>query len=283
VVHTYDADTAGRVIEESELGLAGRLRQYTVSREVARPSLQRNVGWRAAQAPLIAFTDDDCRPEPDWLERLVDVARANPGAIVQGATRPDPREHEFLYRPHVRTLHVDPPGRFTQTCNILYARATLEAIDGFDERAITGEDIDLAIRAQDAGARLVAAADALVYHAVEALTLREKIDANQKWQHLAYVVKKHPRLRDDCDLRIWWKREHLYVAVAMTGATVARRHPLVALASGVPYFMFERNRFGRRPLARLQVLRRLPELAFVEAVEIGTFLRGSVRYRTLLL
>src|SRR3954451_23899246 len=31
------------------------------------PAAARNAGWQAAAAPLIAFTDDDCLPEPDWL------------------------------------------------------------------------------------------------------------------------------------------------------------------------------------------------------------------------
>ncbi|MBA2298411.1 MAG: glycosyltransferase, partial [Actinobacteria bacterium] len=35
------------------------------------PGAQRNTGWRASEAPLVAFTDDDCRPEGRWLERLM--------------------------------------------------------------------------------------------------------------------------------------------------------------------------------------------------------------------
>jgi len=49
------------------------------------PAAQRNLGWRAARAPLIAFTDDDCRPAPDWLERLVAAADSS-GGILQGRT-----------------------------------------------------------------------------------------------------------------------------------------------------------------------------------------------------
>ena len=31
----------------------------------------RNTGWRAASAPIVAFTDDDCRPGRDWAEVLI--------------------------------------------------------------------------------------------------------------------------------------------------------------------------------------------------------------------
>src|SRR4051812_42959107 len=35
------------------------------------PAKARNRGWRAAGAPLVAFTDDDCRPDATWLESLL--------------------------------------------------------------------------------------------------------------------------------------------------------------------------------------------------------------------
>jgi cellulose synthase/poly-beta-1,6-N-acetylglucosamine synthase-like glycosyltransferase len=207
VVHTYEPEVAARVLDAHELATVGCLRHLRVEPSSARPSLQRNLGWRTASGPLIAFTDDDCRPSEDWLNRLVESSRANPGAIVQGAIRPDPVDLEAVGAPlYMRTLYVDPPGEFTQTSNILYERGLLERIGGFDERAITGEDIDLALRAQTAGARIVGAPDALIYHAVEALSFREKVRSNQKWQHLAYIVKLHPELRRRCCMRIWWKR-----------------------------------------------------------------------------
>src|SRR5919204_417942 len=31
------------------------------------PAAARNAGWRAARGQIIAFTDDDCLPAPDWL------------------------------------------------------------------------------------------------------------------------------------------------------------------------------------------------------------------------
>ena len=68
--------------------------------------------------------------------------------------------------PHIRTLHVEPPHDYAQTCNIAYPVALLERMDGFDEDfpAPAGEDTDLAQRALSAGAELVGAPDALVYH-----------------------------------------------------------------------------------------------------------------------
>ena len=282
VVHTYDPATAAELLAAHELARAGVLRELRVDRARARPSIQRNAGLRVARGALVAFTDDDCRPAPDWLERLLARAAEHPGAIVQGATRADRRdEHEFR-RLFVRSLHVDPPSRFVQTCNVLYERALLERVGGFDERAITGEDIELATRARAAGATLVAAPEALVYHAVEGLSLREKIAAQVKWQHLAYVVKRHPELRAGCDLGVWWKREHLGAAIALASLAGARRRPWMA-GGFLAFAWADRHRHGRGLRPQLRALAESPAHWLVELIEIGIFARGSVRYRTLLL
>src|SRR3954452_7258303 len=33
----------------------------------------RNAGWTRARRPVVAFTDDDCTPEPGWTAHLVDA------------------------------------------------------------------------------------------------------------------------------------------------------------------------------------------------------------------
>src|SRR5581483_1259103 len=33
------------------------------------PAAARNRGWQAAIGPIVAFTDDDCVPDRDWLRR----------------------------------------------------------------------------------------------------------------------------------------------------------------------------------------------------------------------
>src|SRR3954471_11934965 len=95
------------------------------------------------------------------------VARAHAGHVVQGRTRPDPFEEAVLAAPHVRTLDIEPVNSYRETCNILYPRELLERLGGFDELAITGEDVDLSLRALAAGALISAAPEAVSYHAVE--------------------------------------------------------------------------------------------------------------------
>src|SRR3954464_15181156 len=183
---------------------------------VAGAAAQRNLGWRATDAPLVAFTDDDCRPAPDWLERLL-ASAGGPETIVQGATRPDPDEEHLLARaPHARTMRVEPPGPWGQTCNILYPRAVLERAGGFDERfAHAGEATALLQRALAVGARQVAAPGAVVLHAVETPALGEHLRSLRRWELVPAVVARHPQLRAGMPLRLFWKTRHATFTLAL--------------------------------------------------------------------
>jgi glycosyltransferase involved in cell wall biosynthesis len=284
VVHTYDAEDARNVLDRHPLAAGGTLRHERIAPDQGSPARQRNLGWRAARAPLVAFTDDDCRPDPAWLEGLLDAAERAPGDIVQGATRADPLDHAIWAAPHTRSLHVDPPGPFAQTCNILYPRALLERLGGFDERfpGPAGEDVDLALRAQALGVRVVGAPVAVVFHAVEEHTLPQMVRLNLKWADMAYLVKRHPQVRRDYPLRIFWRREHFLFCLALLGAGSARRLPPLALL-GVPYLRWALGRRGRRKKARLACVVELPGRVVVDAAEVATLAYGSVKHRTLVL
>jgi glycosyltransferase involved in cell wall biosynthesis len=282
VVHDYDAPTAARILDEHPLHAAGRLRHEAVAPGTGSPARQRNLGWRSARGALVAFTDDDCRPAPDWLERLVAAARRAPGGVVQGATRPDPLEHHVLAAPHVRTLAIEPVGPFAQTCNILYPRALLERLGGFDERAISGEDVGLSMRARAAGAAITGAPDAVVHHAIESHTLPGILRQNLKWRHLAYLVRRHPQVRRDLTLGVFWDDDHLWMTVAVVGlAGAPRRRALAALA--LPYVVRASRRRGSGPRARAIALAELPGQAVRQLGEVAGLAAGSVRHRTALL
>jgi len=282
VVHDYDAATAGRVLDDHPLSESGRLRHFAIEPGTGSPARQRNIGWRAASGDLIAFIDDDCRPEPQWLAEHVAVARREPGQIVQGTTRPDPFEEAIFRAPHVRTLHIEPVGPYAQTANILYPRALLERLDGFDERAITGEDVGLSLRAHAAGARIVAAPRAIAYHAVESHPLPGIVRQNLKWRHLAYLAKRHPEIRRQFTLGVFWDNDHLWVSLAALGlAGARRRRALLALAA--PYAAVAVRRRAVSPRMLVVAVAELPGQAVRQFAEVLGLAAGSVRNRTLLL
>jgi GT2 family glycosyltransferase len=285
VVHDNPDDDATEQLLRTHPLAASVLRHHRLPVGTGSPARQRNVGWRDARAPFVAFTDDDCRPGPHWLERMLAAAQAAPDAIVQGATRPDPAEALVLMAPRVRTLRVEPPVREAPTCNILYPRGVLERVGGFDERfpGPAGEDTDLAerVRAQT-GASLVPVPDAEVFHAVDAYTWRGWAKLLWKWQHLPFVVRRHPHLRDRGALRIFWKHAHWKLLLALLGAALSRRFAPAALLA-LPYLRHAALVHGRRPAGVARAVVELPSRAFGDAVEIAAVTKGSIRYRTVLL
>lgn len=282
VVHDYDEETARIVMDRHPLGEGGTLRHVPVEPGTGSPARQRNIGWRAARAPVVAFTDDDCRPDPGWLEGMLRAAEGAPGAVVQGKVRPDPYEQALFLAPHVRSLQVDPVNPYAQTANILYPRALLDRLDGFDEAAVAGEDVGLSLRARAAGARFVAAPGAVVHHAVESHSLPGILRQNLKWRYLAYLVKQHPEFRRELVLGVFWDADHLTVTAAFAGLACARRHPAL-LALALPYAARVAGRRGPGPKSRAIALAELPGAFVRQGAEVAGMAAGSVTHRTLLL
>jgi O-antigen/teichoic acid export membrane protein/GT2 family glycosyltransferase len=133
----------------------------------------RNRGWRSTGADIIAFTDGDCIPDPNWLARLVEPfsdpsVAAVGGAIVQAelvsASQRWMVERRFLDQAQ-NAAHEFLP--FFATANVAYRRSVLEKLDGFDEAFLSGGDCDMSWRVQALGAgRLVYRPDAMVDHRV---------------------------------------------------------------------------------------------------------------------
>jgi len=272
VCHDSRGEATERLLATHPLARRGALRHHRLPPGTGSAARQRNVAWRAATAPLVAFTDDDCRPPADWLERL--AAAARPGAIVQGATRPDPDELALLERDGAaRSLRVEPPTAWGETSNIAYPRELLERVGGFDEAFRACEDTDLLQRALATGAPLVAAPDAVTYHAVAVRGTR----ASWRWEETAHVVKRHPGLRAAFPLRVFWKPRHARLALAVAGLAV--RRPALA----VPWALAALPSYGRTPRGLARAVCELPREALHDAAEMAAVGRGAVRHRTVVL
>jgi glycosyltransferase involved in cell wall biosynthesis len=282
VGHDSRGPETEELLRSHPLAVAGVLREVQVPADSAPPGKNRNAAWRVARAPIVAFTDDDCRPPRDWLERALAAARRHPGAIVQGRTRPDPHEEHLLNSPHARTQRVDPPGPFAQACNIVYPREVLESQGGFDEGMLTGEDADLALRAQGAGVEYVGAPEVLNWHAVSNPTLVGRLKGAWRWRHLPELVRRHPAHRDAYVLWVFWKRTHAFLPPAVAGMALARRNPLWGLLA-LPFVVHATPSYSGSARARFRALLELPGQTAVAAAEFGVLAWGSLRHRTVFL
>jgi GT2 family glycosyltransferase len=246
--------------------------------EAGGPSAARNEGWPLARAPLVAFIDDDCVATPGWLAALTEAAEAAPGAIVQGRTLPDPREESRL-GPNARSLWVEEPGPYYQAANILYPRALLEKLGGFDAEAFpfVGEDTDLAWRAIAAGARVEWAPDALVHHAVTDLGPIGKLRLATRWSESIRLFARHRSLRaEHLTYGVFWKGTHYLLVRFLLALALRHRTRWLALWLGAPYvrnLLLRGTHEGGGPLAAGSYLA-------YDLVELVAVLRGAVRYRT---
>jgi lipopolysaccharide/colanic/teichoic acid biosynthesis glycosyltransferase/GT2 family glycosyltransferase len=137
----------------------------------AGPATARNTGVRSATGDLLAFTDADCVPSPDWLMKL-SLPFEDPGIVgVKGAylTHQEglvPRfvqlEYEYKERRMLRLAAID----FIDTFSAAYRKDIFLQNGGFDEtfRNPAVEDIEFSFRLARKGYHMVFAPGASVFH-----------------------------------------------------------------------------------------------------------------------
>ena len=136
---------------------------------VARgPAHARNQGWRATRADFIAFTDDDCEPEPEWLARLVE-ALSHAAADIAGVGGRVMAAGDGLvsrYMSYHRVLEPPPSRAYLVTANCIYRRGALDEVGGFNPqvRSAGGEDPGLSFALRDRGYRFGFTERAVVRH-----------------------------------------------------------------------------------------------------------------------
>lgn len=247
----------------------------------------RNTAWRRAEGEWIAFTDDDCRPDSEWLLRLLEAAdsaaRIGPApAIVQGRVVPDPERAGLLSSPLARSLRVETLSGYYETANILYRRGVLERLGGFDEGFPgAGEDTELGWRAREHGFTAVFAPDAVVVHDVTVRTFREDLRDRRRWGDVVRVVKLHPATRCLAWSPLVFRKSHVGPLLALAGLPMLAVGPRSRKAFATAVLLGTAKRAGRSRTAdgvrdELQVL-------VCDCYEVGALIRSSIRQRTVLL
>ena len=140
-------------------------------------SRAKNQGIADGTAGIVAFTDDDCRVAPDWLDALTAPLRHGEAAAAAGRTLPEARadggEETFsFYRPDgaVRFSRWSHPWRVGGGGNFAVRREVLLQVGPYDERFGPGaplesaEDMDMVHRLLRSGQRIVYAPAAVVWH-----------------------------------------------------------------------------------------------------------------------
>lgn len=136
------------------------------------PGAARNTGAAAADGTLLAFTDDDCRPDPGWLRSLAGAAQ--PGTAVGGRTvnalSANPFAAASQYIQDLVYSHYNrdaAAARFFASNNLAVPAADFRAVGGFDATGFpfAAEDRDFCDRWRASGRALRYCPDAVVGHA----------------------------------------------------------------------------------------------------------------------
>lgn len=159
-------------------GWEGRASLTRVSTDAKGPAAARNAGVATARGTFIAFTDDDCEPDGNWLRALREALEANPGCaaggrMVNGASGRCAAASQTVLEAAYAYFNGDPGGaHFYATSNLAFPAEDLRSLGGFDEALRHAEDRELCDRWVWSGRRFVDAPAAIVRH-MRVLSLRE--------------------------------------------------------------------------------------------------------------
>ena len=252
----------------TEVGLAGLAdhRVRCVRSELRGATNGRNVGIDGTRGAVIAFTDDDCRVAPDWLERIADIFRTDAdAAVVCGRVRvPDElRKQGFAieFEPEVRDwVHrFPPPDRdWGITANLAARREVFERLGKFDPLLgpgaplLCGEEPDLLFRVLKAGFKVVNAREVEVAH----LGVRAFGPESARLWHTygvgtAAALFKHVRLGDTDAAKLYLRHlgvmGHLIAKNLLSGERpLGLRYTLSFLSGAVASFRFRIDRERRQ-------------------------------------
>jgi GT2 family glycosyltransferase len=228
----------------------------------AGPAAARNLGARHARGEFLAFTDDDCLPEPHWLASLARALMSDPGCMVGGTTLNAATgslcaaTSQLIVDVVYRYYNADArSARFVASNNIALSARMFHAIGGFDPAFRTSEDRELCDRWRHHGHRIVHCPAARVWHnrpqtIASFCRLHFRYGQGAERFHRVRALRKSGSLRADA-------RFHLEIAnwLGYPLASVRRRQAAAVFAllalwqtANVAGFLWEKVRHNVRSL-----------------------------------
>lgn len=139
-----------------------------------RLSVARNAGLRHASGDILAYTDDDCLVDAEWLARIWNEMRADPSLAMLGGRLELQNKDDLpiCIRPFRERVAISPTSMYSLigTSNMAFRRSVVDAIGIFDPEFGPGtelpaaEDVDFVYRALKAGFKVVYSPDILIFH-----------------------------------------------------------------------------------------------------------------------
>ncbi|MEM9773083.1 MAG: glycosyltransferase [Chloroflexota bacterium] len=210
-LESYQTDLNLRVIFQRNQGVAAT----------------RNNGLNEAQAPLVLFIDDDVVPHQDWLKMHYETHAAEGFAehIIVIGPMYNPPDHNFqpwvrweqamLYKQYQAMDRGDwaPTARQFYTGNCSVHVSYIKQFGGFDPTFKRAEDVELAFRMADHGAKFIYNNRAIGYHYAQR--------SFQSWLNIPYAYGRNDVIFTQQRGQVW--------LVPKIMSEYKSRHPLIRL------------------------------------------------------
>lgn len=174
------------------------------------PAAARNRGAREAQGDILVFMDSDCRPQADWLERLLEgFTEKVIGAVAGSYGIQNPESllarcvHQEICFRHRYLMPVYP--HVFGSYNVGIRREVFFDVGGFDEsyRNASGEDNDLSYKILEAGYKIYFQCSSKVDHRHP---WRMGVYFREQFRHGYWRVRmyrRHPGMMKGDDYTFW--------------------------------------------------------------------------------
>ena len=190
----------------------------------------RNAGWRhlvrEGDIALIQFVDGDCEVVEGWIETAVETLEARPDVVAVCGRRRERAPEATLYNALTDLEWATEPGETAAFGgDVMIRREAIEAVGGFNETMIAGEEPELSVRLRSNGGRIVRLAAEMTRHDAAMTRFgqwwRRARRAGHAYAEGAALHGRGPFRHNVRQLRSAWLWGVVLPAMAATGAAIA--------------------------------------------------------------
>lgn len=162
--------------------------KYSYFDKVADSYASRNYGIKNSRGAILAFTDSDCMPEPNWIENI--YSEIEQGIVISGEVEIQIANKQNIWEVFDSMAHLNNEANVNKgkiaTANLAVMRSDFMKVGLFEER-YSGGDHDWSQRAKINGLKLIYVEHVKVLHP----SRKEYVDILQKSKRMAYGQGVH--------------------------------------------------------------------------------------------
>jgi glycosyltransferase involved in cell wall biosynthesis len=250
------------------------------------PAAGRNFGWLSAKSPLIAFTDDDCIPQKNWLSTFLEAYQFPLELAFTGYTQvPLPAEPTDYA---LNTAGLESAEFITANCAC--SKSALVKIGGFDERFKMAwrEDSDLEFKLLNMNIPIIKLQDARIIHPVRNAPWGVSIKEQKKGIYDALLFKKYPELyRAKIQPKPLWNYYIINLLLLVLITALVQQNKALAVGSilliSVLYgnFIFKRLKNSSKSFSH--ILEMFYTSILIPTISVYWRVYGAIKYRVFFL